>query len=420
MTGINRGTLLLVIPPVVRSVGGLFEVESDFAHNLRLYLSNFTLVKFACPVFPGEKANGIILRSLPFHKIKDAERLSFIPLPYAYREDRYLRHYLKTRRLLRSEISQAEYLIFSPHAKFDWSTLAARQAIKLNRKYDMESDHDHTSGHRFNLSSMRPGIKKLRKAILGASFLKSVEDCFSHSTIALLQGQDVFDAYKNVAPNRYKVLNVQVSSEDHITPAQLAGKLDRIERKERLSITYAGQAIPRKGPIDWLKAIHLALEAGAKIEGTWFGDGPMLPQAKLEAANLGLEKIVKFPGPVSHGELIAALQTTDIFLFCHKTGESPRCLGEALATGCALVGYGTQYPLDLTAIHGGGEFAQMDDWKRLAEIIVSLDRDRGKLRALIMGAAASGRLLDRDIAMQKRIDLIKRYLTVCNPPACAP
>lgn len=410
MSDAKSGTLLLVIPPVVRSVKGIYEVEADFSNNLRLYLANFNHVTFACPVFPDDEASGIILRSLPLDKIQNADKLSFIPLPYAYREDRYLRHYLATRRLLASEIAKAEYLIFSPHAKYDWSTLAAHLAIKQKRKYDMESDHDHASASQFYLATMPAGLNKLRKTIWARSFIKAVEIYFSQSSLALLQGQDVFDAYKNIAPNPHKVLNVQISSEDHITPAQLKTKLDHIENREPLSISYAGQAIARKGPLDWLKAIHGISQAGVVFQATWFGDGSLMSQMKREAINLGIADKVMFPGSVGRNEIMAALRGTDIFLFCHKTGESPRCLGEALAAGCALVGYGTQYPRELVATCGGGKFADMDDWQALVEIIVALDSDRGKLGRLTAAAAASGGLLDRDIAMQKRIELIKTHL----------
>jgi len=404
------GTLLLVIPPVVRTVNEVYEVEADFSNNLRLYLTNFSHVTFACPVFPDKEASGVILRSLPLEKIPNADRLSFIPLPFAYREDRYLRHYLATKRLLVSEIAKAQYLIFSPHAKYDWSTLAAELAIKQKRKYDMESDHDHASAARFRLATMPPGLNKLRKTIWARSFIKTAESCFSRSSVALLQGQDVFDAYKNIAPNPHKVLNVQISSEDQITPDQLKTKLNRIEEKSPLLISYAGQAIARKGPLDWLNAVHVISQAGVQFQATWFGDGSLLSQMKQEAINLGIGDKVTFPGSIARNEIMAALKQTDIFLFCHKTGESPRCIGEALASGCTLVGYGTEYPRELVAACGGGEFADMDNWKRLAEIVVALHKDRQRLAHITAAAATSGRLLDRDIAMQKRIDLIKTHL----------
>ena len=43
------GKLLMVTPPVVRVIHGNYEVEVDFSNNLRMYLSNFAHVTFACP-----------------------------------------------------------------------------------------------------------------------------------------------------------------------------------------------------------------------------------------------------------------------------------------------------------------------------------------------------------------------------------
>lgn len=403
------GKLLMVIPSTVRLVKGNYEVESDYGNNLRAYLQNFSHVTFACPVSPTSKAGGI-LRSCPIAEIEGNERLTYIPLPFPYREDRHLRHYFAIRGLLRSEINKADYLLFSPHAKFDWPSLAAQLAVKLKRKYGLESDWDHRSVHRFLLRAMPFGAKKLRKAIWTHSFCKRVDWCFRHSALALLQGQDVYDAYKDIAPNPRKVLNIQVSMEDHISAAEVQAKLARIKSGKTLAIAYAGRMIEMKGPLDWLKAIHAAIENGVDLQATWFGDGPLMPEMRENAERLRVDRNVSFPGVLGRTEVMARLRKMDIFLFCHKTGESPRCLSEALASGCALVGYGSAFPRDLVARYGGGEFAGLGDWKGLASIIVALDRDRAKLGALAEAAASSGKVLERNAAVQERIDLIKSYL----------
>ena len=72
-----------------------------------------------------------------------------------------------------------------------------------------------------------------------------------------------------------------------------------------------------------------------------------------------------------------------------------------------LVGYGSAYARELVEQDGGGQFVDAGDWRGLADCLVFLARDRGKIRDLIQSARASGRLHDRDKAMQRRIDLIK-------------
>jgi colanic acid/amylovoran biosynthesis glycosyltransferase len=402
------GNLLMVIPSTVRLVDGVYEVESDYVNNLRVYLQNFEHVTFACAVAPTK--SGGILRSRPFAEIEDRERLSYIPLPECYREDRYLWHGFRVKKLLRSEINKAEYLLFSPHAKFDWPTLAAEQAIKLKRKFGIESDYDHRSVGCLQLQKTPFGTNKLRKALWARSFRKRANWCFAHSSLALLQGQEVYDAYKDVAPNPKKVLNVQVSSEDHISRTELEGKIARIKTGKTLIIAYAGRMIEMKGPLDWLMTLHAAVEGGVELQATWFGDGPLMPKMRQEVERLDIGRQVTLAGILGREELMRRLRRADIFLFCHKTGESPRCLSEALAAGCLLAGYGSAFPRDLVASHGGGEFAPSGDWKLLASIIVSLNGDRARLARLIESAAASGKRLDRDTAMKERIELIKSYL----------
>jgi glycosyltransferase involved in cell wall biosynthesis len=403
------GKLLLVIPPVVRLVNAAYEVECDFANNLKAYLSNFNHVTVACSAGLNSADSGI-LRSVAINQIKGSERLTYIPLPYTYNELQHLRHYLPTVKLLRSEIAKADYLLFSPHAKYDWPTVAALQAIKMKRKYDIESDWVHESVQRLQLDTMRFGPKKVRKTLWMHSFLKDFNKCLAHSQLALLQGQDVFDAYKNVASNAHKVLNVQVAPEDYISNTELEQKLRRIRGGQLLQIAYAGRILPMKGPLDWLKVIHDAVNTGVNLHATWFGDGSLMSEMQHEIRRLGLGDQVSLAGVVGRDSLMTHLRKTDVFLFCHKTGESPRCLGEALAAGCSLIGYGSAYSTELTARHGGGAFTEIGDWQALAAQLRSFNRDREQLGRLIESAAASGKLLNREIAIQNRIDLIKSYL----------
>jgi colanic acid/amylovoran biosynthesis glycosyltransferase len=405
---VKRGNLLVVTAPVVRAVNDVYEVDADTANNLRSYLENFSHVTLACPL--QIQGSGQMWKSLPFRMLEDGDRFSYVPLPYSYREDRHFRYYRATRDLLRLEILKSDYLLFSPHSIFDWPVLAALEAIKMKRNYVCESDWDHESVWRVNLNAMPLGVNRVRKTIWMYIFLRDLYKCLFRSSLALLQGQDVFDAYKGAAPNPHKVLNVQVTSEDHISSVELDAKLAAIGKGVPLVISYAGRLAPMKGPLDWLRAVASAVDAGVKLRATWFGDGPLMPQMQQEIARLGIQENVTLAGVVSREEIMARLRETDIFLFCHKTGESPRCLVEALATGCALVGYGTAYSRDLTASFGGSDLANIGDWKALAEKIVSLYRDRPKLSRLVEAAAASGKLLDRDPLMQNRIDLIKKNI----------
>jgi glycosyltransferase involved in cell wall biosynthesis len=395
----RNNNLLMVIPSVVRRINGTYEVEEDFSNDLTYYLKSFDQVTFACTVF--DRPTTIVMRSVPLADIADSHRLRFIALPFAYREDRYWRHYLTVKKLLRSEIAKAEYLLFSPFTNYDWSTPAALQAIKLRRDYVQDTDVDFPALDRFRLADMPPGLKKLRKAWWARSFAKRFNKCLAHSSVALLQGQDVFDAYQHIAPNPHKTANVQLTDQDYISTAQLTVKLQRIRDGQPLIVAYAGQVQARKGALDWIKVINHVLACGSNLQATWFGDGEQMPQMRTLADNR-----VTLAGIVGHEQLMAHLRNTDMFVFCHKTSESPRCLSQALAAGCALIGYGTSFSRSLVATHGGGEFTPME-WQALAALIMALDADRPRLAQLVEAAAASGQGIDRGAAMRTRIELIR-------------
>jgi glycosyltransferase involved in cell wall biosynthesis len=150
---------------------------------------------------------------------------------------------------------------------------------------------------------------------------------------------------------------------------------------------------------------------GVNVRATWVGDGSMLPTMRAIAESRGIADRVLFPGIISdRTQLLRTIQRADIFLFCHKTLESARCLGEALACGCPLVGYAGAYAVDLVKDCGGGLFAGQGDWGGLAEIVQDLEKNRGRLAELITQASVSGQAFDRDALMQKRMDLLKTHL----------
>jgi colanic acid/amylovoran biosynthesis glycosyltransferase len=405
------GRLLQVLPSVISVVDNELEIEVDFCEGLRLCLDNFDQVTVACPVTTEILDSGL-RRSRRVRDLPWQNRIKIIPLPTTYHWRVFLRHYENVRRVLRAEIESADYLVFSPYTLIgDWPTVAVREAIKLHRPYVIDADVVYEEVAKVGLASSASWKRFINKNFALPLFQRSYRYCLEHSSLALLQGQDVYNAYSPFSPNPHKVYHMPVSEEDYITAAELKFKLDGLDESRALSVCYVGRAIDMKGPMDWLKALHELKESGVEISATWLGDGSLLPTMLTMAEKLGMTDYVKFPGYVSNREdILRTLKTSDIFLFCHKTPESPRCLVEALASGCPLIGYGSAYPKELVAQCGGGQFAAVGDWKDLVNIVRELDQNREELRELIQSASASGRLYERDATMQHRINLTKEFL----------
>lgn len=405
-----------VVPPVVRDVGKGLEMDLDFYNSLKIYLEHFDSFTVACPVRTSDiKGSGlencISMNDLPW----GPDRFKFVPLPTTYNATKFLRLLPKVRRQLQAEIEAAEYLIFTPYSLIgDWPTVAIRQAVKLGRPYTIEADGVHGDLMRKRHISHVPWKRWIKRKILFPAFDLSYDFCLSHSSLAVFQGQDVYNAYARFCVNPHKLNHhIPVYDGDHISTKESKEKVLEILGAGPIKICYAGRAIDMKGPLEWIETLHELAKRGVNFEASWLGDGPMLEEMRQKASALDIPGIT-FAGFISErGTVLSELKKAHIFLFCHNTLESARILGEAVACGAPLVGFKTAYPADLVAEHGGGTFCEMGNVKALADLVQDLDGDREKLAELVRSAARSGRDFDRDAALLKRVELVmlQRYVS---------
>jgi glycosyltransferase involved in cell wall biosynthesis len=402
-----------VLPSIMKSINNRLALDVDFCEALQAYMEYFDSISIACPVGKDTADSGLgrchLVKDLPWKE----DRLKLIPLPNAYAPKDFLRELPSTRRALRTEIQSADYLVFAPHTLIgDWPTVAVREAIKLQRPYAIEADIVFESVARIGLNRKSHWKQLIKNSILIPLFQRSYRYCLAHSKLALFQGQDVYEAYAPFCSNPHKVYHhIPIYQGDHITDDELQTKLGRIKGGAALKICYTGRAIDMKGPMEWLDTLNELINGGVKLNATWVGDGSLLPDMKNKVQAYGITEHVNFPGFVSdRRQILETLKGSDIFLFCHKTEESARCLGEALACGCPLVGYASAYAADLVAQHGGGVFTGQGDTGGLVSLIKNLDKKRRLLCELIIQASITGQLYDRHARLHDRMNLIKTHL----------
>lgn len=406
-----------VLPSVVRVINDEFEMDVDFCDALRIYLNHFESICVACPVAIDTKDAGldqcVRLKDLPWNE----RRFKFIPLPRAYSPFKFLRNLSTVRKILRDEISAAEYLVFSPHTLVgDWSTIAACEAMRLKRSYLIEADVVYE-----NVMQIATNRSPLWKRVIKRNFhiplfQQSYRYLLKHCDLGLFQGGAVYDAYAPYCKNPHKMYyHIPIYKDDHISDEQLQLKLDNISAGKTLKVCYAGRAVDMKGPIDWVDTLDELILRGVDLQATWLGTGSLLQTLQRKVIEMGTESRISFPGFTSdRKDVLRLMLDCHIFLYCHKTLESSRVLGEALACGCPIIGYESSYSSDLVSKSGGGCFVNRGSWMQLADCVQRLDRNREALKELVVKAAASGRSYDREEAMLARINLIKSYVL---PPA---
>lgn len=396
--------MLVLTLPVYKTPSGLY-IEDQACNGLRLWLENFDRVEFFGPEFEVDEPPPA---SLSVDQIVHRERLKIIPLPGTYSPLSFLRHLPRVARLLRNHMKQATHLHFAIAGIWgDWGSVAALVARREKRPYAVWTDQVASRVAEFSAGGRR-GIRRLYWLVTARLLRPYERKVIEGAAVGLFHGADCYEAYARFSSAPHLVHDIHVPPEAAITAPQLDAKLASIEAG--LRIVYVGRVHPEKGVLDWIEALRQAAAAGVKYQATWWGDGPLLDEAHTVVAAAGLAKRVHFAGSIEdRGKLLRFLRDADIFLFCHKIPESPRCLVEALICGTPLVGYHWPFAEELIAENGGGILTPRGDTAHLAANLAGLSVEIR--RDLVRRASADGSRFNDEAVFRHRSELMKELLS---------
>ena len=416
--GFEADSLLIVLPVAFRSghgTGLLFEKQA--CNGLEKWAANFKKVVVACPIEP-EGIPSSVVNAIPYIEVDDLpsrDRMELIPLPWAYGLATFWRTYRTTRAILADAIRRSQYLSFAIGGLIgDWGSVAAFEAIRQDRPYSIWTDRVESKVIRSSHLDTK-GPKKLyhmvrNNAIFSPLMRRLEHHVIGKSNLGLFHGRDCFDAYSPHCKNPHLVHDIHLKPEDRIHPLQLSAKIERVRLGEPLRLLYVGRLAEMKGPFDWIKVMADLRDLGLTFQATWIGDGPLLDEMRREIDHRGLQDRVELKGFVGdRGILMQAMRDSDLFVFCHKTPESPRCLIEALMSGTPIIGYDRPYPRDLLGDSADRLLVPLDDAAQLARRIEELDKDRAELAQLIRASDEHGSHFSDEAVFRHRSELIKKF-----------
>lgn len=408
--------MLLDLPVPFRLSGGVLWVESQAMNGLRLWAENFSRLTVCAPVLPDDYSDDSTHDWVDPSALVAQWKIRLVPLPWGYRRFDYFKFAKEVRSILGPLIDCHTYLCFSNVGGLGaWSNLGVDMAIQRQRPYSVWFDN---VAHEMPRDAANSLTKRV-KAWLDLHYGKSrTLHAVRHAGLGLFHGKTVYDAYAPRCLNGVLVHDVHCGPEDAVSDDELNAKLARQSTDKVLHLGYAGRVHAIKGPFDWIESLtELSRRVSSDLfDATWFGGGPALEEARQRVEAAGLSHRVRFAGHVRDREaLLRELRRLDVFVFCHLTPESPRCLIESLISGTPLMGYDSAYARDLLGDHGGGEFVPIGDKTGLAIKLQGLVKDRSALRQLTHSAARARETFNDEAVFKHRSDLIKQYLRVKCP-----
>ena len=409
-----RDQLLLVLPPLARRASdGSLWFELQALNGLRLWADNFARVEAACevrPLRPDEAG-----RYAPLEALLSTGRLSFAELPSTRGRLGYLTARGQARRALEPLIARSRFVCIAlGHVTEDWGYTAVDVAQRAGRAYAVWTDrveHRVLLGDHRDRQGWRRWYRWCRSHLLMSPWLRHLEHrAIARAQLGLFHGADCYGAYSPWSRMPQLVHDVHLSAGDRIDDAAFDAKLARIGRGEPLRIVYAGRAAAMKGGDDWVEMLGHLAAAGLAFEATWLGDGPLLGSMRDRLVQLGLADRVRLPGHRDdRTAVLQAMREADLFVFCHKSPESPRCLIEALASGTPIVGYSSPFAADLIGPQADDCLVEPDA-RQLADRVAAIARDVHGLHALVEAARRRGHDFTSESMFRHRSELIRHHL----------
>lgn len=418
-------SLLLVLPVAFRrSLDGTFLVEKQAANGLERWAENFQYLIVAAPLQTYEAFSdpSSTVEYVDVSRLACRLRLQLIPLPWAYKLRVFTKSYRFVRQLLADKIRTSQYLCFAIGGLVgDWATVAALEAIHQRKPFSIWTDRvEHQVAKSFyqDYQGIRKVYHFLKDHLWVSPLMWQLErHVISNCQLGLFHGLDCFTTYSPYCSNSHLVHDIHLKARDRIGQDQLTQKLDRLHTKDKLQILYVGRAAAMKGPLDWIEVMARLYARGIAFEATWVGDGPLLPAMRQQVARLNLEHVVHMPGYIGDRlHLLQMMRNADLFVFCHKTPESPRCLIESLISAGPIVGYSSPYAQDLVGNLANCLLVPCHQITDLVDRIVKFHGQRNHLAEVIQSCYRLGAQYSDEAVFAHRSRLIQQYLGQ-QPPA---
>jgi glycosyltransferase involved in cell wall biosynthesis len=159
---------------------------------------------------------------------------------------------------------------------------------------------------------------------------------------------------------------------------------------EQADVLFAGRIIPHKHVDDFLAAVALVGQARrarglAPVRAAVVGDGPLLPEMRARAADLGLAPAVEFCGSLAdHAAVIGRMKSARVLVLPSTREGFGLVLAEALACGTPCVAYDVPAVREVLADGAAGVLVPPRDVAGLAAAIDRLLTDSAERERLMV------------------------------------
>jgi glycosyltransferase involved in cell wall biosynthesis len=398
MTSIDAPYLIVVAVPVVIDQRGRRWTDALFAKDLALHIDYLNDLTIGCPCDSDEPGpNDVCLNEAPFDRVK------FVDLPRARSNWEAVRSLPKMLKSLWRAVSGASIV----HVGFgSWHIPEGFLVVpmgKILKKYviaNVESSPWRVTGAKV---SVRRRLRSFLTEKLSRYFIRMAD-------LRLFTSKAYVREFLANDTSRSFVLPATWIDEEWVLNDDLAAAVwDAKGGVTRLM--FAGRLVPDKGVNVLLSAINESAAAGAELQVTLIGDGPLRDDCKAAAQRLHGSVRIQYLDPVPYGKpFLELIRAHDAVLLPSLSFEQPRLLFDAFSQAVPVIGSATGGILEVAEPDVTGRLVPPNDVSALALAMQWASTNRAELRALGMAALAKIRGSTHRAMHRNRHEILLRML----------
>jgi len=276
--------------------------------------------------------------------------------------------------------------------------------LQRHKKRIFVLDEDYVTNVALTIKSEKDTRKKVAYLMIRPVYDFIIKFCIATAPLTFVVGAALYKNYEKCG-NVKKIHASWVRERDILVPIDIEEKLKNAGKGRHCKILFAGRLIHIKGPLIAVKTVKVLKQRGVPVTLDIYGRGALLKELEDFVSSNDLSDIISFKDLLRYDAFHRILRQYDIIIAPNVSGEQPRIIFDAMASGVAVVGSKIDSFMDIISDGDNGLLCTPGDPESFAFAIESLYTNRQLLTRVLYGGieTVKGNTIESMSAKRKQI-----------------
>jgi len=279
--------------------------------------------------------------------------------------------------------------------------------LQRRKKRIFVLDEDYVTNVALTIKSEKDTRKKVAYLMIRPLYDFVIKFCIATAPLTFVVGAALYKNYEKCG-NVKKIHASWVRERDILAPTYIEEKLKNVGKGGHCKILFAGRLIHIKGPLIAVKAAKVLKQRGVPVTLDIYGRGALLKELEDFVSSNDLSDIISFKDLLRYDAFYRILRQYDIIIAPNVSGEQPRIIFDAMASGVAVVGSKINSFMDIISDGDNGLLCTPGDPESFAFAIENLCTNTQLLTRVLYGGIETVKENTIESMSAKRKQIIER------------